>query len=78
MGENLLKGMDDADHIHFNLDGMIQPGVTVRDLYRWGSEGIGQGTITMWELYKVLSNRKLKAKTTFYHPGGKDIDMGGF
>ena len=76
MGENILKGMDASKQIHFNLDGMLPPGTTIEDLSRWGSEGIGQGNVTNWELHQILSNPNFRSKATFYL-GGKPVDIGG-
>jgi RHS repeat-associated protein len=76
MGENILKGMREAKRIHFNLDGMVRPGTTIKDLERIGSEGIGQGNVTNWELYQILRNPEFLKKTIFYY-GGKAVDIGG-
>jgi len=64
LGRRTLHLMDKADHIHFNLDGMLGNGVTMKDIARWGSEGIGQGNVTNWEFFQVMQG--FRAKTTFY------------
>jgi hypothetical protein len=76
MGNNLLQGMRGAEHIHFNLDGLIRPGFTINDVRRFGSEGIGHGNVTAWELDQVLKNPAFSSKATFYL-NGKPVDIGG-
>jgi hypothetical protein len=65
LGGRTLQLMEDAEHIHFNLDGMLRSGTTIEDLTRWGAEGIGQGNVTNWELSQVL--QRFAGKTTL-HP----------
>ena len=69
MGRDLLKGMHGADHVHFNLDGMILPAASFDDLVKYGSRGIGQGNVTNWELFQMVSDPALRAKTKFYLDG---------
>ena len=76
MGQNLQSGMQNARQLHFNLDGMLRPGVTIKELRAWGKEAIGQGNVTNWELSQVLSSPSLRAKTTFYL-AGKPIKIDG-
>lgn len=47
-------------------DRLIGNGSTLKDIARWGAEGIGQGNVTAWEFYQVLKNPKFFNKTTFY------------
>jgi len=75
MGENLLKGLENADHIHFNLDGMLPKGVSLQDIDRWGAAGIGEGNVTNWEFHQIVSDSGLRSKTTFYLDG-KPIEIG--
>ena len=58
--------MENAKHIHFNLDGMFTYS-TLDEMVRMGASGIGQGSVTEWELYQVLTRHK--DKTTFYMQG---------
>ena len=66
MGTNLLNLMDNADSIHFNLDGLQG---SWDDIARWGSEGIGQGNVTNWEFHQIINNSNYFEKTTFYLNG---------
>ncbi|MCY0996426.1 FG-GAP-like repeat-containing protein [Myxococcus sp. MISCRS1] len=62
----LVEHMQNARHIHFNLDQF--------DLARFRQYALnptfGDHTITAWELHKVLTSPNLLSKTTFYGPGG--------
>ena len=75
MGRNILTAMRDARRIHFNLDGMVGNGVNVRTLVEYGRAGIGEGNVTNWELYKVMSIPDAFQKTVFYLRGVA-VDIG--
>lgn len=76
MGANILDGMRRYKAIHFNLDGLLGNGITVEQLRKWGSMGIGQANVTNWELFRILGDPALLSKTTFCL-GGKAVDIGG-
>jgi RHS repeat-associated protein len=69
LGERTLTMMDEAQHIHVNLSGMIDETRTIDDVVRWGGEGIGQGNVTNWEVYQIVSDPDRLSKTTFYLNG---------
>ena len=72
MGQNLLKMMQKAKKIHFNLDGFEEFG-TLEEMAQLGTQGIGQGNISNWEYYQIVSNQKFFNKTIFYLDG-KPLD----
>jgi hypothetical protein len=69
MGGQLLDMMKGSKEIHFNLDGMIGNGQTIEDIVKMGAQGVGEGNMTNWELYKILTNEDFFSKTTFYLNG---------
>jgi hypothetical protein len=79
----LRSFMREAEHIHFQLDGMLARGqatqLTVRqkqhvlDVLAQGREfGVRPGNITNWEFHEVWTNYRDKA--TFYFKG-KKVDL---
>jgi hypothetical protein len=69
LGSRLLSLMDQSPRIHFNLSGLINDARSIDDIVRMGADGIGQGNVTSWELYQVVSNPEFLEKTTFYLDG---------
>ncbi len=67
LGSRLLQAMDAAREIHFNLDGLVGPGRSARQVFEWGATGIGQGNVTNWEFYQVVSH--FADRATFYLEG---------
>jgi hypothetical protein len=77
IGQRTLGLMNDAQIIRFNLSGLVGPGRTLSDVYRWGAEGIGQGNVTNWEFFQTVS--RFRDKTVFYLDGtAVDIAKWGF
>lgn len=54
---------------------MVGNGVNVRTLVEYGRAGIGEGNVTNWELYKVMSIPDAFQKTVFYLRGVA-VDIG--
>ena len=70
LGRQLLKLMHDADSIHFNLDGMAKDAAGVRRLIADGALGIGEGNVTNWELFQVVTRHLSKTK---FYVGGRRV-----
>jgi hypothetical protein len=69
MAERLVGLMNDANSIHFNLDGMLTNGDTISDLLVKGAMGAGEGNWTNWEFYVIATNAPFLEKTVFYLNG---------
>ncbi|HLT41052.1 MAG TPA: DUF6531 domain-containing protein, partial [Enhygromyxa sp.] len=67
LGPHIQKAMNDAERIHFNLEGMNN----VDDIARSPDPKLFKPPSTNWELATVLSDPDLKKKTTFYDGPGK-------
>ncbi len=57
-----------ADHIHFNLQGIIDPKEWA-EKYGMGSVYSNAEYVTAWELYNIYHNPAALSKTTFYPAG---------
>ncbi|MFO0711889.1 MAG: hypothetical protein U0353_18695 [Sandaracinus sp.] len=72
LGSRLLRLMEQAGEIHFNLDDLITEGVSARNVLEWGAEGIGQGNVTNWEFYQVVTQFSDRA---VFHLGGRVVTL---
>ncbi len=77
----LLKNMEEADVIHFNMDQFSKSGYK-RFVKRWGENPgplnwkiMNARQVTAWEYQTILSNSKLLEKTRFYAKGGRQMSL---
>ncbi|UJR86766.1 RHS repeat-associated core domain-containing protein [Sandaracinus amylolyticus] len=72
LAANLQSAMNRASRIDFNLTGMLGPGRTAADLLRWGADGPGQGNVTNWEFFQVVTHHASKA---VFHLDGRVVTL---
>jgi glucose/arabinose dehydrogenase len=66
MGATIRNAMDDAKEIHFNREGMTN----FDEIAKNPDPSLYKPPSTNWELATILSDPKLKGKTTFYDGPG--------
>lgn len=75
IGGKILRLMDDADSIVFDVSGLKVDG-SLRTAVKAGSEGLGPLNITNWELYQTLADPRKYMKARFFENGKELFDVG--
>jgi RHS repeat-associated protein len=69
-GAAVYLAMQDANQIHFNLDGFPRDPNALAQMIQAGREGLPQhGNFTPWELATIMDDPELRGKARFYRDG---------